>query len=73
MILKHSGYKNGYIFTSTSKDEDLQEIFESYDKVRCIICNTKTAKNFKTPIWGYSIVTINNKISDGCFFINGAF
>ena len=73
MICKHGDYKNGYIFTSTSTDEDLQEIFKSYDKVRCVICNAKTARNFRPNYLGSNIITINNKISDGCFFVNNTF
>ena len=63
----------GYILTPTSTDRDLQEIFKKYDEVRCVICNSRTAKNFKVSSWGYSTITINNKISDGCFFVNGTF
>lgn len=73
MICKHGDYQNGYVFTDTSTDEDFQKILKKYDKVRCIICNKKTAKNFKVGLLGYSIITINNKINDGCFFINHAF
>lgn len=73
LICKSAEYKNGYIFTPTSTNRDLQEIFKKYDEVRCVICNSKTARNFKVSSWGYSTITINNRISDGCFFINGAF
>ena len=73
MIYIHPDYKNGYIFADSSTDEDFQKICKSYEKVRCVICNSKTAKNFRTPLLGYSIITINNKINDGCFFINGTF
>lgn len=73
MIAKHGEYKNGYIFTPSSTNEDLQEIFKSYNQVNCVICNKYTAKKFITRGWGKSIVTINNKIADGCFFVNGTF
>ncbi len=73
MIHKAAEYKNGYIFTPTSTDKEFQEILKKYDKVCCIICNKNTAKNFRAPLMGHSIITINNKISDGCFFVNGAF
>lgn len=69
MICKHREFENGYIFTSSSKDYDLQNIFKKYDEVKCVICNKNTAKNFRVSN-GYSIITINNKIADGCFFIN---
>ena len=68
MICKHGDYKNGYIFTPSSCDEDLQKIFNQYNEVKCVICNKLTARNFR--VFGRSIITINNKISDGCFFIN---
>ena len=70
MICKHGNYENGYIFTSTSTNKELREILSKYDKVRCVICNSNTAKNFRVGLWGTNIITINNKISDGCFFIN---
>lgn len=75
MICKHGDYKNGYIFTSTSTNdnEDFQEILKTYDKVRCIICNKNTARNFRVGLLGNNIITINNKLNDGCFFINHLF
>lgn len=73
MICKSGDYKNGYIFTPNSCNDDLQEILNSYDKVNCIICNENTKKNFKTPLLGHSIITINNKLVDGVFFVNGCY
>lgn len=73
MICKHGDYQNGYIFTLTSTDEDLQEILKTYDKVRCVICNKNTARNFRIGLMGSNIITINNKLNDGCFFINHLF
>lgn len=73
MISKHGDYKNGYIFAPSSTNKDLQAIFDRYDEVRCVICNWKTARNFSTSSWGHSILAINNKIADGCFFVNGVF
>ena len=70
MICKHKDYKNGYIFTPTSTDEDFQKILKSYDKVNCILCNENTVRNFKTPFWSNSHITINKKLADGVFFIN---
>ena len=46
MICKHGDYENGYIFTPSSKDYDLQKILKKYEEVKCVICNKKTAKNF---------------------------
>lgn len=85
MIYKHPNYKNGYIFAPSSNDLDLQKIYETdyngYDNVKCIICNNKTKKNFRiSDSLGFahedqfiSIITINNHIADGCFFINHLF
>lgn len=73
MICKHGDYKNGYIFTPSSTDEDFQNILKSYDKVRCVICNKNTSRNFKIGLLGHSIITINNKLNDGVFFINGCY
>lgn len=73
MICKHGDYQNGYIFTTSSTNEDFQNILETYDEVRCIICNKKTARNFRIGLLGSNIITINNKLNDGCFFINHTF
>ena len=73
MICKHGDYQNGYIFTNTSTDEDFQNILKEYDKIRCVICNKKTANNFRVGLLGSNIITINNKLNDGCFFINNLF
>ena len=69
MICKSAEYMNGYIFTPTSKSTDLYEILDSYDEVKCVICNKKTKANFRVE-GGYSILTINNKLADGVFFVN---
>lgn len=70
MILKHSNYKNGYCFVQYSTDYDLQKLIQSYgDKFKRVICNKNTARNF-TVNKGYAPITINNKLNDGCFFIN---
>lgn len=73
MICKHGDYTNGFVFTETSTDEDLQNILKMYDKVRCVICNKNTARNFRIGLMGSNIITINNKLSDGRFFINNPF
>ncbi len=70
MILKHNNYKNGYCFVQSSNDYDLQKLILSYgDKFKRVICNQNTARNFKVTD-GYAPITINNKLNDGCFFIN---
>lgn len=80
MILKSGDYKNGYIFTPSSTDKDMQEIYEDYKKkgikVKCVICNIKTARNFDyEPDTNRDCMglTINNKLADGVFFINGTY
>lgn len=73
MICKSAEYRNGYIFTSTSTDKDFQEIIKNHSPVHCIICNENTVKNFKQPFWSNPCITINKKLSDGVFFINGIY
>ena len=78
MIVKHKDYKNGYFFLirkgepKNRNDIDLRNIIKNYKEIggiKCIICNSRTANNFKITN-GYSYITINNKLNDGCFFIN---
>ena len=72
MIPKPAEYRNGYIFAKNSKDNDLQDILNSYDKVKCIICNSNTRKNFIVSNGTFPI-SINNKLADGIFFVNGVY
>lgn len=69
MIIKHPDYKNGYCLLKSATDDDLQKWLSAYDEIRVVFCNKETAKCFKV-IGGYSMITINNKLNDGCFFIN---
>lgn len=75
MIPKAAEYKHGYVLAKNSTDDDFQEIIKSYgDKYHCLICNSNTAKNFRIGfLGGYSTITINEKLADGVFFINGVF
>lgn len=68
MIIKHKDYKHGYCLLSTSTDRELQDILKRNEdnNVRVLFCNKNTLKSF-TP---FCKVTINNKLNDGCFFIN---
>ena len=68
MVYKHENYKNGYIFAKSSTDKELQEILDTYEKLNVIFCNSNTIKNFKKD--RTLPITINNKLNDGCFFIN---
>ena len=70
MIYKSAEYRNGYIFAPSSTDADFQKILKSYDKVNCVICNSLTRKNFMVGVFGANIITINNKLADGVFFVN---
>lgn len=75
MIYKLNGLKHGYSIrdTDAGDSETFEKILKSYEKVRCIICNRNTAKYFRTPLLGSSIITINNKMLDGVFYINHVF
>lgn len=81
MIHKVDGYKNGYVFSATKSekpdDEIFQDILKEYKKsskgFHCLICNKVTSKNFRIGLFSDNIITINNKIADGCFFINGCY
>lgn len=74
MICKHSDFKNGYIFTRTSTDDDFQKILKTYEKVSCIICNERTRRNFRDGILCTNPpITINKKLADGVFFVNGIY
>lgn len=75
MIKKVEGTKNGYILDKSSKDEDLQKIIkEEYNgKIKCLICNKRMSKNFNYGLFGSSYTTINNKVPDNIFYLNGFF
>lgn len=75
MITKDNNFKNKYILNDSSTGDDFQEVWKSYKKVNCLICNKNTAKRFKPSLWafGESCLTINNKIPDDVFFINSVF
>lgn len=69
MIYKHIKYKNGYVLANNASDEEFQKICSLYKEIKCIICNKETSKAFSIYD-GYSRITINNKLNNGCFFIN---
>lgn len=77
MIHKSGDYKNGYIFGPNSTDSQFQRIiskdYGGWDNIKCIICNQRTKQNFQFSMNGYSILTINNKLVDGVFFVNHVF
>lgn len=71
-ILKDDRLRNKYILQNDSTDDDFKNIIKG-KKVNCIICNENTAKRFITPLFGHRIVTVNNKMMDDVFYINGVF
>lgn len=73
MIGKLEGLSYGYKILDWTTSEEWNEFinrFQKQEKVRCIICNSNTAKRFRTPLLGNNIITINNKILDDVFFLN---
>ena len=70
MIGRVEGKKNGYIITETTNSDDIHEINESYEHIRVMICNSKTAKRFRPHFFNPLPMTINNKIPDDVFYIN---
>lgn len=77
MIHKLEGTKNGYVIDDTSTAEgfeDLEEICKQYEKTTCIICNAKTKQErFRVRLLGRDIITVNNKVPDDVFFLNGRY
>lgn len=73
MIYRLKNTEHGYIITDAT-NEEFQNLIKSYqEKVRCIICNSDTAKYFRISLWGRNIMTINNTVHDGVIFINHLF
>lgn len=73
MIKKLSEMRNGYIVDETTTNEEWKELLKSYDKVRCVICNSKTSLHFRVGLLGNNILTINNKLLDDVVYINGVY
>lgn len=74
-IIKDNDFKNKYILTEDSSNGDFKAILKSYPKFKCLICNRETRKRFGSH-WiflGNPPITINNKIPDGVFWINGMY
>lgn len=73
MISKLNKTKHGYDI-SNATNEEFQDLQKNYpEKVRCIICNSDMAKNFRIGLLGQNIITINNRVNDGIVFINHFF
>lgn len=69
MIEKIVGFQNKYKLTESSNTGDIIKLCASYQRFRCIICNAKTAARFKPRDY----VTVNNKVEDNVFYVNGIF
>lgn len=64
------GSKNGYFLGPDTTNEEFQRTLLNLGKIRCIIMNSKTSRLFRVRLLGQSIITINNKVSDDCIYIN---
>ena len=74
MIGKVEGKKNGYAILEDTTNEEFQSVLKSYPKINCIICNEHLAKRIGYgSLFGQSITTINKKIPDGIFYVNGVY
>ena len=74
MIIKDEKCKNKYILTEDTTTEDFKRICSGYKRLRCLICNAKTAKRFRVSMFGNSMpITVNNKVGDDIVYINGVF
>lgn len=63
------GTENGYILEDNSTNEDFKEICAEYGTVKCIICNSKTARRFRPTLFGNGI-TVNNILENDVIYIN---
>lgn len=73
MLGKIEGKKNGYVILEDTTNDEFRKLLKSYPKVKCIICNAKLAERIQYGINGHSITTINNKIPDNTFYVNGVY
>ena len=73
MIGKIKSKKNGYKIMEDTTTEEFKDLLKSYPKVNCIICNKHLAERIKYGPLGHSITTINNKIPNDTFYINGVY
>ena len=55
MIVKIEEQKNGYILDDFTTSDEFGKVLKSYTKVRCVICNEKTAsvikQKFLSKMW----------------------
>ena len=73
MIRKVDGFKNKYeVIDPTSKEEFELFLREHANGLKCVISNSYTASRFGI-VPGEKYCTINKKIQDNEFFLNGVF
>lgn len=73
MISKLNNTKHGYDI-SNATNKEFQDLRRTYpEKIRCLICNSDTRKNFRIVLFGRGAITINNKVHNGVVFINHFF
>lgn len=73
MITKDLNFKNKYIVTDPFKPEDLKPVLQPFIRdFKCFICNRDMCKKLNIRPGG-SLVTIDNSVEDGVFFINGKY
>ncbi len=71
MITKDPNFKNKYIISEPFKPEDLKPVIKPrISTFNCFICNRDMCKKLNIAPGG-SLVTIDNSVEDGVFYING--
>lgn len=76
MVKKLDGTKNGfYIDGQHSNLLHIIDEFKKERKIRCVICNAKTAKEVGKDFrfFAKANVSVNNKLDDNVFYFNGVF
>lgn len=73
MVTKDPNFKNKYIISEPFKPEDLKSILQPMiSEFKCFICNKDMCKTLNVRPGG-SLVTIDNSVEDGAFYINGKY
>ena len=73
MVKKIDGFQNKYFIEE--QYSNLLHVIKSYGAgFRCVICNSKTLQRVpELRSFSKGKVTINNRVEDDVFYINGAF
>lgn len=73
MITKDSNFRNKYVISEPFKPEDLKPVLQPIiSEFKCFICNKNMCKRLNIRPGG-SLVTIDNSVEDGAFYVNGKF